>query len=173
MTRLTRVPLNMVNATGRPGSRVEYDGRALVTVPVSEDANNYGLAAGAYDALAGVLTLELQNGATLKLEGFPTIETIGVGPQGSTGPKGVDGRDGLNGIDGEKGATGCQGPEGPRGRTGPQGEQGPPGPTGPQGTPGPTGPKGEDGIVQVWIQTDDPIDTAPDHVIAGALWIKP
>ena len=50
----------MVNATGRPGSRVEYDGRALVTVPVSEDANNYGLAAGAYDALAGVLPLERQ-----------------------------------------------------------------------------------------------------------------
>lgn len=173
MSNLTRVPLNMVHARGRAGSNVVFNGKNLVTVPVSEDNNNFGVADGTYDATAGVLTITLLNGAQLQLDGFPTLNSIGIGPAGPTGPKGVDGKDGLNGVDGDKGATGCQGPEGQRGRTGQQGEQGPIGPTGPQGATGPTGPDGKDGFVQVHIQTEDPMDTQPDHVVAGSLWIKP
>lgn len=173
MQNLTRVPLQMVSARGQADSLVAFTGSQLILQKQTDDPNDHGILGGSYDATSGVLTLNLRNGSALVLEGFPTINSIGVGPAGPTGPAGRDGRDGLNGVDGDQGPQGCEGPEGPRGRQGPQGEEGPPGPTGPKGATGPTGPKGEDGVVQMWIQNDDPIDTATDHVRAGAIWVKP
>ncbi|AGS82121.1 tail fiber protein [Pseudomonas phage PaBG] len=173
MTGLTRVPLKMIGASGQPGDDVRFDGRDVAVVPSTEDTNDYGLTSGTYDSIAGRLTLVLRNGARLELDGFITTGDIGVGPAGPTGPAGRDGRDGLNGVDGEKGATGCQGPAGPPGRQGPRGEQGIPGPTGPTGATGPTGPAGEDGVPQIWIQTEDPVIKSADHIVPGALWVKP
>lgn len=173
MTGLTKVPLQLISAYGVPNSDVRFNGSEVVVTPPAEDENDFGILGGSFDATAGVMTLSLRNGSQLELSGFMTQSEIGVGPAGPQGKAGVDGRDGLNGIDGDKGATGCQGPAGPPGRQGPRGEQGLPGPTGPDGKTGPTGPDGKDGVVQIWIQTADPVNDASIHVTAGALWIKP
>ena len=63
----------------------------------------------------------------------------GAGPQGPQGPIGNTGPQGPQGPQGPIGNTGPQGPQGPIGNTGPQGPQGPIGNTGPQGPQGPTG----------------------------------
>ena len=170
---LTRVPLKLLDAKGRSGSDVRFDGNNVVVEEDSLNQNDYGITAGNYDATSGTLTLVLRNGESLQLSGFTTVSDMGVGQAGPTGPSGQDGRDGLNGTDGEKGATGCQGPAGPPGRQGPRGEQGNPGATGPSGATGPTGPDGKDGVVQIWIQTADPVLDAAVHVVPGALWVKP
>lgn len=170
---LTKIPLQLVHGRGQPGSEVRFNGVDLVITPPEANANDFGIAGGQYDPITGQLSLTLRNGGVIEFSGFTTTGDIGVGPAGPTGPAGRDGRDGLNGIAGEKGATGCQGPAGPQGRQGVRGEQGIPGPTGPRGAAGATGPKGEDGIVQVWIQSEDPVTTSPDHIIPGALWVKP
>lgn len=172
-SKLTSIPLSLVQARGLPGSSLKFNGNDIVLEENVKDENDFGINKATYDALAGALTMKLRNGTTILLEGFPTINTIGTGPRGPTGPGGREGRDGLNGEHGKAGPTGCMGPEGPRGRQGPAGEMGPHGPTGPAGPDGPTGPAGQDGIVQTWIQSKDPMETAPDHVIAGALWVKP
>lgn len=173
MQNLTRVPLQLVAARGQPDSSVRFNGADLTLIPETADENDHGVLGGSYDTTVGIMTLTLRNGSVLTLEGFPTVNDIGIGPAGPTGPSGRDGRDGLNGVDGERGIQGCRGPEGPRGRPGLVGPEGPQGPTGPKGMTGPTGPDGKDGIVQTWIQSDDPMDTAADHVVAGALWVKP
>lgn len=173
MTGLTKVPLQMLAAVGRPNSDVRFNGLNVVVTPQQEDENDYGISGGTFDATSGTLTLTLRNGAALELQGFMTQGEIGVGPAGPQGAAGRDGRDGLNGIDGDQGSTGCQGPAGPPGRQGPRGEQGLQGSTGPKGATGPTGPDGKDGTVQIWVQTQDPVETSPVHIVAGALWIKP
>ena len=173
MTGLTRIPVRMLSAKGKAGSDVRFDGKNVVLSSETEDTNDYGVSGGRYDATTGTITLMLRNGAQLDLTGFMTQGEIGVGPAGPTGPAGRDGRDGLNGVDGEKGATGCQGPAGPPGRQGPRGEQGIPGPTGAKGATGPTGPKGEDGIVTIFIQSEDPVQKSAQFVVPGALWVKP
>lgn len=173
MTGLTKVPLGMLSAVGRPNSDVRFNGINVVVTPQQEDENDFGIKDGTFDATSGTLTLALRNGAALELTGFMTQGEIGVGPAGPQGAAGRDGRDGLNGIDGDQGSTGCQGPAGPPGRQGPRGEQGLQGNTGPKGATGPTGPDGKDGFLQIWVQTQDPIETSPLHVSAGSLWIKP
>lgn len=173
MSQLTRIPLRMLSASGKAGSDVRFDGKSVIVAPETENTNDYGITGGNYDAATGRMSIMLRNGSMLELSGFMTVGDIGVGPPGPTGPSGRDGRDGLNGVDGEKGATGCQGPAGPPGRQGPRGEQGIPGPTGPDGATGPTGPKGEDGLVAIFIQTEDPVQKSAVHVVPGALWIKP
>lgn len=173
MTGLTKVPLQLIGASGRPNSDVRFNGKDVVVTPQQEDENDYGVGGGTFDATSGTLRLTLRNGAILELQGFMTQGDIGVGPAGPQGASGRDGRDGLNGIDGDQGSTGCQGPAGPPGRQGARGEQGLPGSTGPKGATGPTGPDGKDGFVQIWVQTEDPISTSPQHVQAGSLWIKP
>lgn len=173
MTGLTKVPLKMISAFGQPNSDVRFNGLEVVVTPQQEDENDYGINGGVYDATAGNLTLTMRNGASLSLNGFMTQGDIGVGPAGPQGAAGRDGRDGLNGIDGDQGSTGCQGPAGPPGRQGPRGEQGVPGPTGTPGPTGATGPDGKDGLVQIWIQGEDPVKQSAVHVVPGSLWIKP
>lgn len=171
--KLTRLPLNMLQAEGRVGNPLRYTGVGVVVSEEEADSNSRGLYDAEYDALAGALTITLQNGEHITVTGFPTVNTIGVGPVGPAGPPGRDGKDGLDGRPGEQGPSGCEGPEGPQGPQGRDGIRGPRGATGPAGPTGPTGPAGEDGIVQTWIQTEDPMNTAGDKVIAGAIWVKP
>lgn len=170
---LTKVPLSMLSGRGQPNSDVRFDGRDVVVVGETQDAADFGVDGGNYDATTGTLTLTLRNGATLTLQGFTTVNDVGVGQAGPTGPAGRDGKDGQNGRDGDQGPVGCAGPAGKRGREGPRGYMGLPGATGPAGPTGPTGPDGKDGIVQVWIQSDDPMNQSANHVVAGAIWIKP
>lgn len=89
-----------------------------------------------------------------------------TGPQGETGPQG---------IQGEKGETGETGPQGPRGEqgiqgeTGPQGEQGIQGEQGPQGIQGetgPVGPRGEKGETGSGFKVLGYYDTADELEVA-------
>lgn len=171
--KLTRLPLNMLKAEGRVGNPLRFSGVGVEVSSEEIDSNSRGIANAEYDALAGSLLITLQDGSKLAVSGFPTVNTVGVGPAGPTGAPGQDGKDGLDGRPGEQGATGCEGPEGPQGPQGRDGMRGPRGITGPAGSVGPTGPAGEDGVVQTWIQTEDPMDTAGDKVVAGAIWVKP
>jgi hypothetical protein len=173
MSYLTRVPLKLVRGKGEPKSDVRFDGKDLVIERDGERFDDNGIVGGSFDNTSGVLTLTLKNGEHIDISGFTTPSSIGVGPVGPTGPSGRDGRDGLNGRDGDVGATGCEGPPGRPGRQGIRGEPGLPGPTGPEGKKGETGADGKDGTVQIWIQELDPASTGSEHVIPGALWIKP
>lgn len=173
MSTLTRVPLKLLSGKGIPHSDVRFDGKEIVVEEDSKQETDFGVVSGSFDNTSGVLTLELKNGEKLEITGFLTNSSIGTGPVGPTGPSGRDGRDGLNGIDGLKGATGSQGPAGRPGVQGPKGDIGFPGPTGPTGPAGPAGDKGDDGTVQIWIQEEDPANTGIDHLVPGALWIKP
>jgi hypothetical protein len=76
-----------------------------------------------------------------------TAVTLGyVGPQGPTGPTGVDGPTGPVGITGATGPGGPTGPTGVDGPTGPSGAIGVSGATGPTGVVGVTGATGVVGI---------------------------
>lgn len=71
-----------------------------------------------------------------------------TGPQGVTGPQGIQGQPGVTGptgIQGSPGVTGPQGNQGSQGDPGNQGVQGQPGDTGPQGNQGITGNTGPQG----------------------------
>lgn len=173
MSSLTRVPMKLVRARGEPDSDVRFDGKDLVVQRDREVTSDFGVIGGNFDVTSGILTLTLKNGETVEISGFLTPSAMGNGSVGPTGPAGRDGRDGLNGQDGEKGSTGCEGPMGRPGRQGPRGEPGIPGPTGPEGKPGEKGEQGDDGVVQIWIQEQDPASTGSDHLVPGALWIKP
>lgn len=164
---LTRTPLKMLDARGSPNSDVTFNGKEVV-VENLEDNRKRGITGGIYDDATGTVTLTLESGEKLTISGFLTTNSIGRGPTGPTGPQGESGRNGIDGRDGDTGPTGCQGPPGTPGRQGVAGPTGPAGAIGPTGPTGPTGPKGDDGIVQVYIQTDDPGATGP-----GSLWIKP
>lgn len=80
-----------------------------------------------------------------------TVWVQAIGPQGPTGPAGVNGLQGSTGpagVDGLQGVTGPAGADGATGATGPAGltgAQGPPGPAGANGQNGATGPTGSDG----------------------------
>lgn len=79
------------------------------------------------------------------LDGIPGPE----GPQGATGPQGMQGVPGQSGPQGPQGVQGARGETGPAGPQGPEGQQGPqgnPGPAGATGPMGPQGPQGEQGI---------------------------
>lgn len=164
---LTRTPLKMLDARGSPNSDVTFNGKEVVVEDL-ETNNKRGIVSGHYDDATGTVTLELESGQKLSIHGFITTSGIGKGPVGPVGPKGDAGQNGIDGRDGETGPTGCQGPPGTPGRQGVVGPPGPAGQIGPKGETGPTGPKGDDGIVQVYIQTNDP--GAPG---AGSIWVKP
>lgn len=169
---ITRVPLSLVQARGKAGDPVVFNGAGLNTEQGTD--TNAKLVGGTLDSATGTLNLKLSDGSTIKIEGFATPSSITQG--GIPGPQGLPGRDGVNGLDGrdgERGPTGFQGPQGPRGVAGPQGERGPQGPQGPQGPTGPQGLRGDDGFVQIWIQNDPPEETNGAAVVAGALWVKP
>ena len=157
----------MLEGKGAPNSDVRYTG-SEITTRLDDVINDSGLASGRFDDASGTLILTLVNGSELRIAGFMTQGDIGTGPAGQQGIAGTDGTDGLMGTDGSQGQQGCQGPAGRAGATGPRGQQGI---QGPAGDPGPEGPKGEpgvDGVVDVYIQTED-----PGPVGAGALWVKP
>lgn len=164
---LTRTPLSMLDARGKAQSDVTFNGKEVVVEDLSV-SEQHGVTSGAYDSTTGTVTLTLDSGDKIAITGFMTASDIGHGEVGPTGPKGDSGTNGVEGRDGETGATGCQGPPGTPGRQGIAGPTGPAGAVGPVGDIGPTGPKGDDGVIQVYIQTQDP--GAPG---AGSLWIKP
>lgn len=164
---LTRTPLSMLEAKGEPNSDVRFTGKEVTTQP-DVDINNSGLQSAHFNDTSGILTLVLMNGESIEISGFMTQGDIGEGPVGPQGISGIDGTDGLLGQDGERGPTGCQGPPGTPGATGPRGEMGPQGPEGPQGPQGDKGDPGEDGVIDIYIQTED-----PGSVGAGALWVRP
>ena len=73
--------------------------------------------------------------------GIPSL----IGPQGPTGPQGLQGPQGARGPQGIQGPTGPQGPQGIQGPKGDTGARGPKGETGAQGIQGPKGDTGETG----------------------------
>ena len=75
------------------------------------------------------------------------FENVGQiqGPQGDTGPQGIQGIQGLTGDTGPQGIQGIQGDVGPQGPQGLQGIKGDTGDTGPQGTQGLQGIQGDVG----------------------------
>lgn len=163
----------MLQASGNPGSNVEFDGKEVMVGEVltenNPDIGDANISNAQYDQINGVLVLTFTNGYMLNVSGFMTEGNIGVGPPGPQGLPGAPGVDGLQGRDGEKGSTGDQGPAGPVGPVGPTGPTGPRGEPGVPGTDGATGPKGDPGKVEVYITAADPgAEAGP-----GALWIKP
>lgn len=172
MGGLTKIPLSLLKARGQPDSDVRFDGSQIITQKESQ-TSNYGVLNGSYDSIHGRLTLNLANGQTLEIEGFPTQGDIGIGPPGPEGRAGQDGADGLFGQDGLQGPQGCAGPQGPQGPTGPRGY---PGIQGLQGEQGPTGPKGDpgaDGKVRIFIQAEDPASNSINNVEPGDFWCRP
>lgn len=155
MTRLTRVPLTMVD----PGEGVEagdavvHDGVTLTTQDVPDENTDRYVGTGNYDGETGILSLQLvtkegNHAGTLNIDGFMTNSNIGIGKPGPTGPAGKAGSPGINGVDGRPGDKGCQGPKGDRGQIGATGPIGPSGTYGALGATGPagaTGPQGEVG----------------------------
>src|SRR5690606_33891611 len=156
---------------------------------------------GLFDQTAGVLTLNLFDGTSVQIKGFPTVDKIPAGPTGPAGPDGKDGKNGTpgrkgapgpagcdgqqgdTGITGEKGTEGRQGQQGPIGATGPQGEAGAPGPTGPRGERGIDGPKGMRGPMGPRGRVGKPgpekkmkivVSTEePEEKENGMLWVNP
>ena len=70
-----------------------------------------------------------------------------MGPQGVTGPQGIQGEVGPVGAQGPKGCQGDEGPIGATGATGPTGADGATGATGPTGADGATGATGATGPI--------------------------
>jgi len=76
------------------------------------------------------------------------LEFIVQGPDGNTGPTGLEGASGPTGAEGDTGPTGLEGLSGPtglEGASGPTGLEGLSGPTGLEGASGPTGLEGASG----------------------------
>ena len=163
---LTRTPIDLIEATGAPGTDVQFDGKNLFLA--DPEQTQVSLAGASYDNINGVLTIQLSNGDEIQVPGFLTTGSIGDAVQGLQGPVGPSGADGLVGVAGPQGPQGCQGPPGPAGRTGSPGVQGIQGPTGPEGPQGEKGDTGDDGVVQMYIQAED-----PGAVGAGAVWVRP
>lgn len=156
---------------------------------------------GDYDSATGVLTLEMENGNTLRISGFPTLTSVPEGRQGPEGERGEDGKAGRNGERGERGDEGCEGPpgpkgepgdpgrngepglpgepgekgcagdKGPRGDKGEKGDKGEPGEKGPQGDPGPRGDVGPPGPPGEPVIIISSVDPGPQ--IPGTLWVNP
>lgn len=172
MAGVTKIPLSMVAAKGKAGSKVENTGNGLALEEGSPSTASV-LTGGTLDSNTGILILNLSNGQKIQISGFLTPSSIGKGEPGPQGLPGRDGIDGLNGKDGERGPTGYQGPAGPRGPQGIQGERGPQGPAGPTGPQGAQGQRGDDGFLQIFIQSEPPEETNASSIMPGALWVRP
>ena len=173
MSAITRVPLTMLEASGNPGSNVEFDGKEVKIGKELQSGNeNIGdatITGANYDSTTGHLLIAFSNGYEMRVSGFLTTGNIGVGLPGERGASGEKGTDGTNGRDGQKGSTGEQGASGPRGRQGAIGPTGARGEAGGPGAMGATGPQGEAGKVEVYVTQEDPgAEAGP-----GALWILP
>lgn len=198
---LTRTPVEMIVAKGLADeSQLVVKAEKLTVSPEIETAVSE-IEDGRYDTQQGILVLQMYNGQTIQVTGFPTADKIPAGPTGPQGLPGRDGQDGKDGRDGAPGVQGCTGPQGTTGQTGPKGEQGrqgqqgvqgptgptgpmgpmgPMGPTGPQGPIGPTGPRGDMGP-QGRPGPKGPdgfmniiVSTIePQDVLPGTLWVDP
>lgn len=126
---------------------------------------------GSYDANNGQLSLNIPTIGKLVISGLPTIHDVGYGPAGIPGQNGRDGIDGLIGTDGGRGADGCVGPRGGDGPGGRQGAEGRRGNRGATGATGPTGATGSPGVVQVFVQQQDP-RAGGEQLQTGAIWVK-
>jgi hypothetical protein len=162
---VSKVDISLVGANAS-GPVVATQGG--ITVDTSEDDSTLS---GAFDALTGVLAINIPNIGKLQIAGLPTIHSIGYGPAGGVGPAGRDGIDGLMGNDGRRGTDGCPGPRGTDGQQGKQGYVGNRGPAGPTGPTGPTGAPGNPGVVAVYVQDSDP--AIDNEVPAGSIWVRP
>lgn len=149
MTKLTRVPLSMLDAgdNARANDDVVFNGEEVEAQPsgTSSELDKY-LVQAQFDPETGTLDLVMSDDNIIKVAGFMTVNNIGVGPRGATGPRGAAGPSGRNGKDGRPGIPGCTGPKGDIGPMGPDGPAGPTGPRGLQGAVGPTGPTGPIGL---------------------------
>lgn len=201
MVGLTKIPHDLINATGEQDEsaiRVR-DGHLVAESP--EDSEVSEVSTGFYDPHQGRLVLTMFNGQRIEIGGFPTAQNAPIGPTGPAGPdgkpgaKGQDGRDGADGkpgCDGQEGDPGPEGPQGPPGRMGPEGPPGvrgcpgPAGPPGPEGPPGPIGPVGPTGPTGEGGPRGAPgpagpagtvniivADKDPGAVGAGWLWVNP
>lgn len=165
---LTKAKPGMIDPGGKVDSVLTSEGHKVVLKEGLESLQGKKLISGTFDDSNGTLQLLMEDGETLNISGFMTQSNIGVGATGPTGPTGAPGADGLIGGQGPQGPPGCEGPAGPIGRTGQPGQTGLPGERGPAGPIGPTGPQGPPGVLNVFIQSDD-----PGAVGAGSLWVKP
>lgn len=172
MSGVTKLPVSMLQARGVTGGTLKNTGTSVEVAQDSDLMAPYPTT-GSLDQSSGILTIELSDGSTIRIDGFFTTNSIVQGPAGPRGEKGRDGRDGNDGRDGDQGPTGCQGPAGPRGEQGPEGPRGPQGIQGPAGPQGIPGERGEDGFVQIFIQDNDPAEQEGSLVRAGTLWVKP
>ena len=161
MAGLTKIPPSMISTRNSAIGNVLKDTGTQFEPSNDEESSSSGVKSAVFDKETGVLTLTNTDATTVRIEGLPTANNIGVGATGPTGPQGLTGQNGRNGKDGRDGATGCIGPKGDVGPAGPaggyggigpRGPVGPTGPTGIQGLPGaqgeigPTGPTGPQGI---------------------------
>lgn len=162
---VTKVDISLLQ-TNASGPVVATQGG--VSVDTSEDDSTLN---GAFDQLNGVLAINIPTIGKLQIAGLPTIHSIGYGPEGGVGASGRDGIDGLMGSDGRRGTDGCPGPRGSDGLPGKQGYVGLRGPAGPTGPTGATGAAGNPGVLQVFVQDDDP--SIDNEVFAGAIWVRP
>lgn len=148
MSKLTAVPVSLITApSGKEGQKLVVRNKKIIPEATS-DQQVSPIVSMDYDASVGVVTIELLNGKTQTLTGFPTFSDIPEGPQGQQGEPGEDGRDGRDGRDGKDGDAGCAGPSGEKGDDGDDGRdglEGPPGPVGPQGPQGRRGERGKKG----------------------------
>lgn len=168
MSGLTKPPISMLEAIGKPGSNVAFDGARLILETPEGATTGKTIVSGQFDDATGTINFLMGDGSVLSISGFITSNSIGQGPTGPTGPKGDPGADGLIGEPGPQGPQGCQGPPGIPGRTGAPGIPGAVGERGPIGPTGPQGPAGLDGVVKIFIQAED-----PGSVGAGSLWVRP
>jgi hypothetical protein len=126
-------PTGPTGATGPQGTSINLKGEVATTEDLPTTGNNPN---DAYVVIA--------DGNLYVWDGVAWFDAGQiVGPQGPTGPEGLQG---ATGPTGEQGIQGEVGPTGPTGPQGEQGIQGITGPTGEQGIQGPTGPTGAQGI---------------------------
>lgn len=119
---------------------VEPDDRIPILDNLITEVENIDVSAEKVDTTTTV-TITKKDGTVEQVE----ILDGEIGPQGETGPQGIQGEPGPKGETGATGPQGERGPQGETGATGATGPQGPKGDTGATGPQGPAGPKGDPG----------------------------
>lgn len=122
---------------------------------------------GYVDRERGELYINIPGLAEFKIDGLPTLDSIGKGKQGHRGKSGNQGNTGKMQSQASKGVQGERGVRGEQGRDGNDGYRGYRGDTGEQGEKGEKGEKGGKGQIPYFIQSED-----PGNIGAGGVWIK-
>lgn len=91
MSKITRVPLELVGSKGNAGDSVVYDGDKLNLQSEQQTGDKF-VSSIKYDAETGTLTIAFSDNTQLSATGFMVPGNIGVGPTGPTGPQGVSGK---------------------------------------------------------------------------------